>query len=507
VSALLVPLAFTAALAAQSAADVQFHGFVSTRDQASFPSDHSPLSMKDQPILLSTNELNVQGRVGLLDDKLRFGGDASAFVFFGGVYADLDPDAEGNALEFVDDHEVAALDPFIALSEYWASSEPIEHLVVTVGKKRLTWGPGIMVSPTDLLNPVRDPTDPSLQRAGFLHARVDVPFESVTLTALFAPQVLETNHAIPKQILVDDDDEYHWAAVLRAYVLVAETDLNAWVLATNRYADDLETEGRFAFTLSKSLFLEHEFHAEVLLQQGTNRLYVEPDCVGNERDLVRCALTGRPILDDSQANGTRVMPRMLVGWRWMPADGSMLSFEYLYQADGYLRAEYDDVQRLFGFAGELRRAGVPFAIGGSSGQVGGVGGSSSGEAPTRFAFNAPRRHYLMASYTKPQILDDWTAAASVIVPVEDLSSIVTGSLTWQAQEWLQLSLFAFAPLPSPAWVSAGIDGDPWQAFYESVPKDWRGFVPRGAEVFGVPVGEYDVVPFSARAMFEARAFF
>jgi hypothetical protein len=488
-------------VAALASAEIGFQGSVATRDQATFPSEESLLSTRDLPILLSQNELNLQGKASLLEDKLRFGADVSAFVFFGGLFADADASGQ---LKEVDDHEVPATRPFIALSEYWASLAPIENLVITVGKKRTTWGPGIAFSPTDLLNPLRDPTDPSLQRAGFLQARIDVPLEGVTLTALFAPQVLETANAIPTRVYLDRDDEPHWAAVLRAYALVGEADLNAWVLFSHRYGDAFEDRPRFAATLSQSLFLNHEFHAEVLLQQGTPRLYAEADCTESRAALARCALTGRPVLDDALLDSDRILPRILVGWRWMPDDGSMLSLEYLYQADGFLRGEYGDMMRLLGHAGSLQREGRTFSL---ADPTAASSASSSGEAPTRFAFQALRRHYLFLSYTKPQILDDFTLQATLITPVEDLSMLAQASITWQAREWLQLSLFGFAPLPSPARISAGLKDDPWQELYESVDPEWRGFIPRGAVIDGVPLGEYDALPFRARVMFEARAFF
>lgn len=483
--------------------DVEFTGSVATRDQATFVSEDSLVSTRDVPALLSQNELNLQARATLLEDKLRFGGDASAFVFLGGLYADAD---KGGELAAVDDHKTAATTPFIALSEYWASAAPAEWLVVTLGKKRTTWGPGVAFSPTDLLNPLRDPTDPSLQRAGFLQARVDVPLEQLTLTALVAPRVLETTNAIPTRVLVDENEEAHWAAALRAYALVGEADVNGWVLVTQRYGDAVEDRPRLAFTVAQTLFTTHELHLEVLLQQGTSRPYATPECTTGLRSLQACALQGRPFFDATKLDDHRLFPRVLTGWRWMPDDGSMLSLEYLYQADGYLRSEYDDVQRLLGLFGEVQRAGAPPPAAGGE-RTSASGNTSVGEAPTRFAFVPVRRHYLFFSYTKPQINDDFTVQATLITPLEDLSLLVQGSLVWQAREWLQLSVLGFLPLPSPARISAEFDDDPWQAFTESVDPDWRRFVPRGAVVNGVPVGEYDALPFRARAMFEARAFF
>lgn len=484
-------LLFALALAAD------FNGFVSTRAQLTAPSESSLLSTQNVPILADLTELNVQGRLRLLDEKLRFGGDVSAFLLLASGYADADPVT--GALTTLDDERDAAT-AFFAVSELWTSLEAIEHLVLTVGKKRTVWGPGIVFSPTDLVNPVRDPTDPSLQRAGFWQARIDAPFEFFTVTAVVAPAVLEEQDAIPTRVLVGDDDVLHYAAALRAYALVGDADLNAWFLWTNRYNDAFENKSRLALTISKSLFTIHEFHAEVLLQTGSARATVNPDCVTSQSALAVCAFLGNDVVTRDLLDSELVLPDILVGWRTMPEDGSQLSVEYFYQADGYLRAEYDDVTRLLAFAGRFQREGVEIPAPSLS-------GAGSGGIPTRVSFNPLRRHYLAVSYVKPQVLDDFTLSATLLTPLEDLSMLATGSVSWQAQEWLTLSLFGFVPVTSPARASADLSSDPWQALYESVDPAWRGFVPRGALVRGEPVGEFDAAPFRAQVMFEAKAFF
>lgn len=496
---MLALLPLVCALAGQTG-EVDFNGFASNRAQFTAPSEGSLLSTRDRPILADLSELNVQGRMRLLDDKLRFGGDVSAFLLLARGYADAD--AVTGALTTIDDDGARAASAFVALSELWTSVEPIEHLVITVGKKRTVWGPGLAFSPTDLLNPARDPTDPSLQRAGFLQARIDVPFEHFTVTALFAPAVLEEQDAIPTRVMVDDDDVLHYAAALRGYALVGDADVNAWLLWSNRYHDAFENKPRLALTLSQSLFSVHEFHAEVLLQTGSARATVNPDCVESQQTLGLCALTGTDVVNNELLVSELVLPDIMVGWRTMPDDGSQIGVEYLYQADGYLRAEYDDVTRLLAFVGRFQRAGqdVPLP------SVSGAGGGGAG-VPTRVSFNPLRRHYLALSYSKPQVLDDFTLAATLITPLEDLSLLVSGSVAWQAQQWLTLSLFGFVPVASPARASADLSSDPWQELYRSVDPQWRGFVPRGALVKGVPIGEFDAAPFRAQVMIEAKAFF
>lgn len=480
--------------------DAELQGSVAERAQATVPSEDSLLSTREQPLLLSLSEINAQLRGGLLDDKLRVGLDASAFLTVQGGYADRD--LESGQLVEIDPDTVTPPDPFITLSEWWLSSEPIAHLVLTAGKKRTTWGSGQMVSPSDVLNPPRDPTDPALQRAGFLQLRADVAYELFTATALFSPHVLRTAHGLPAEVMIDADDELHYAAALRGYALLWDTDVNAWLVWSNLYGDAFENHLRYAFSLSRTIFIEHEVHADVLIEQGSSRMYVDPDCVGGPRAIVACALAGTPVADDTLLDSELVLPKILVGWRWMPPDGSMLTAEYLYQADGMVRTEYDDLKEIVVLVGQAQRSGAAGAV-----ALPGVAPAATGDVPVRVSFAPQRRHYLLLSWLKPQVADDFTFQAAAIIPVEDLSMLASGSVAWQAQEWLTLSVLGFLPVPSPANLSYRTQGDVLGDLYAEIDHDWKGWFPRGATVEGGPHGDFDGSPFHARIMIEARAWF
>ena len=53
-----------------------------------------------------------------------------------------------------------------------------------------------------------------------------------------------------------------------------------------------------------------------------------------------------------------------------------------------------------------------------------AGRGTTGPCPKRFSFDPLRRHYLIASYTKPKINDDWTIGATLIAGLADLSGTV-----------------------------------------------------------------------------------
>lgn len=495
-------------------ADVSVTGFVSERAQLTLPSLSSPLSTRDLPQLQSLTEGSALLRLRLLDDTLTVVVDGSAFFIAQGIYADA---VDGEHFEVVEDHDVPA-DPRVVFAEAYARLQPFEHLDITVGKRRVVWGTGMSFNPTDILNPPRDPTDGALQRTGIPLVLVETPFDGFTLSTFFAPAILEEKAGIPSALLwwpevpprevvqnpeaVDPrDDRQHWAGALRASALVLDTDINVWGLVVNEYGlDARENSPRLALSLSRIFFEIHEVHGEVLVQQGSDRLRVDADCVDDDVQaegpsagvpvaLAGCARAGTAPLTRDRFDDDGVYPRLLVGTRSMFGDGTTLTLEYLYQADGFTQAEWDHMATLQTRVGELTRSGRldPAA-------VLSTGTDASGQ-PARLAVAPQRQHHLVVNYSRPQIFDDFTVNATAIVALEDLSSILTGAVQWQATEWLQLSVWAFVPTPS-------------------LPRALHSFGVEGAEdvlwpavVDGVPMGEYDALPFSARGLLEARVFF
>jgi hypothetical protein len=492
--------------------ELTWSGSLAGRGSMTTPSDHALLSTADQPILGGIFEANAQARGWWFDRRLTLLVDGSLFLIGGMGYADHDDDG---VITSMPDHDVAAHRPRLVLSDVSLRFEPLPHLTLTVGKQRTVWGPGMANNPTDVLNPPRDPTDPSFQRTGIWQARVDVPLEHVTFSALFAPAVLAQEDGVPVALLrfpdydfVDGparDDHLHWAAAARAYALVADTDVNVWAVWKNRFGDDVEQRMQVMASASRLLNDEIEGHFELLLQQGSTRFAVDKDCVADDSALVRCALSGHSPLVRDLVDDERIWPRILVGGRWMPADESFLTVEYLYASDGLLPDEFADLVYLQKRAGQAQRAGHPIPL--TSGQNGADG------LPSRFAFDVVRRHYLFATYSRPHTFDeDVTVGASLVTALEDLSSVASASLTWSAEEWLQLSAFAFVPLSSVSRASAWASGkgdDAYAAFVDGVDDGsvLKGFLPVAAKVDGDDVGALDGLPFALRGVLEVRAFF
>lgn len=454
------------------------NGYVDNRLQYAYVDPNVTFApTNDVPSVSDILEANVQLKVNLGRNGFAYG-DLS-LLFIGG-WLFYQRDGMGGRAS-VDDHDVSTLRPFIALNELYASWTPRPWLNLLAGKKRIVWGSGFAFNPTDLVNPAKDPTDPNFQRSGAWLARMELPFEKLTLTALAAPAVLYQQNGLPYQFLRYPgylpsgesfrDDQYHYLLAGRLYALVANADLNLMYFFSNQYRDGFNNKSRFGISFSRYFLTDYELHVEALLQTGSGRVFPNHFCVTAPfspgcPDPLHMAFTTSRVESDA------FYPRVLVGARTMFRDESSLSIEYYYQADGYDDLAFED------FVRGLVRLQQQFP--GAGAQL--LGGGGSGASPNRFTFDPLRRHYLIASYSKPRIHDDWTATLVLILGLRDLSGMVSPSVSWNTTEWLTLSLSAFVPIRGiPVGQVDGGDGHQYS--------------------------EYSLLPFDFRVLFEARAFY
>lgn len=455
----------------------EVNGYVVNRFQYSHVNpSRVPTSTIDLPSLQEILEGNIQLKISI-GSKAFVYTDISMLYQNGWLF--FDRDGEGGRTRYPE-HDVASLHPFVVPSELYVSISPKPWLNLLFGKKRIIWGPGFAFNPTDLVNPPKDPTDPNFQRAGAWVARVELPFEKFTFSALFSPQVLYQQSGIPYSFmkypdypLADGtkpaDDSYHYLVAARLYMLLFDSDINLFYFFSNKYNNLLENASRFGGSFSRYFFTDYELHFEALFQIGNGRLYPNHFCAIGTVCNLATALAPTRLTDGN------VYPRLLVGGRTMFKDESTLSIEYYYQADGYSDTEFEDVIRLLARAQMFNVAPMGTTV--SSMPMGG----SSGALPQRFTFDPLRRHYLIVSYSKPKIRDDWAISAVLIAGLRDLSGTFSPSVSWSAREWLTLSLYGFIPIHG---IPVG----------QAVVND-RGY------------NEYSLTPIDFRVLFEVRAFY
>ena len=450
----------------------EVNGYVDNRFQYAFINPNASfLSTINQPSLQEILEGNIQL-------KISFGAKAFVYSDVSLIYQNgwlfYDKDGSGGRTK-IDDHDVATLRPFVVPSELYVSVSPKPWLNILVGKKRIIWGSGFAFNPTDLINPPKDPTDPNFQRAGQWVARIELPFEKFTISTLFSPQVLYQQNGLPFAMmkypdypLADGtkppDDSYHYLLAARLYLLLFNTDINLFYFFSNKYNDSFQNASRFGASFSRYFFTDYELHIESLFQVGSGKLYPNHACANGGVCNPQTALSASKLEDGV------LYPRLLVGGRTQFRDESTLSVEYYYQADGYSALEFEDYLRL---ASRAQMAGLT--------GVGQPTGGSTGAIPQRFTFDPLRRHYLILSYNKPKIRDDFAIGATLIAGLADLSGTLSPTFSWNAQEWLTLSLYGFIPI--------------------------RGIPVGTVSVNDVNYSEYSLLPMDFRFLFEARAYY
>ncbi len=454
---------------------VEVNGYVDNRFQYSFINPNAtPSSTIDIPSLQEILEGNIQLKVNLSSRAFIYS-DVSLIYQNGWLFYDKDG-AGGRTI--YKEHDVTTLHPFVVPSELYLTYTPRPYLNFLVGKKRVVWGPGFAFNPTDLINPPKDPTDPNFQRAGQWMVRVELPFEKFTISTLFAPQVLYQYSGIPYSLMkfpdypsadltTATDSSYHYLLAARLYVLLYNTDINLFYFFANKYNSVQENASRLGASFSRYFFTDYELHVEALMQFGTGRLYPSHLCA------VGSACNLQTALAPTKLDATTIYPRVLVGGRTIFKDESSLSIEYYYQADGFSDLEFEDLLRLLTRA---QSANLP-ASGTSTMPMGG----NSGALPQRFTFDPLRRHYLIISYSKPKIKDDWAINLVLIAGLRDLSGTLSPSVSWNTREWLTLSLYGFVPI--------------------------RGIPVGQVAVNGTNYAEYSLLPIDFRVLFEARAYY
>lgn len=377
------------------------------------------------------------------------------------------------------DKDLPQYRPSIVLSEAYVDVTPQDSVRVLVGKKRIVWGSGLAFNPTDLLNPPKDPTDPTFQRAGAWLGLVEFPFEKVTLSVAAAGKATRSYAGLPTALVVYPDqpsfeatqgwvpdlrdDEAHWAFTSRLYLLVADTDVTVSYAYTNLLNDAFTDKSRAGLSLSRT-FGGLEVHGEALFQTGSSRVDVTRSCINQPQV---CFLQGTPIATRPDLDATYFNSNALVGLRYFFEDGGILTGEYFFNGDGHDADGFKDAAYMF----KRYPAQVQAAL----------GVSQDPGTPQKFAFTPLRRHYAVLSYLKPQLFDDWTVMLSLLTGLEDLSMQAVAQVTWAPWEWLNLTAAVYVPLPG-------------------VP-DW------GVTIDGAQYGELTLSPFGTRVLFQARVFY
>lgn len=268
-------------------------------------------------------DFNLTGKKQL-DENHRFQADIDAFIRHSGNFRKRNFLSGG--VEHSSDDSSENPSYRLSLNESYFNGEVPGGFQYTVGKKRILWGTGFAANPTDLLNPAKNPLDPTLERRGAWLLQAEHVQEKQTFALVVAPEVLENKNTLPTDIVVFSDSagkrRAHFLLAGRWYLLVGEADLNFMAFLSERFREERASHlkigaswSQIATPVSKKL----ETHAEILLHQGTT------------------ALSPR---GDSRAMDEKLYYRSLLGFRYDFENEASLSVEYLYQSDGDSAADF-----------------------------------------------------------------------------------------------------------------------------------------------------------------------
>ncbi|MFT3840648.1 MAG: biopolymer transporter ExbD [Myxococcaceae bacterium] len=456
---------------------VEINGYIDLRGTFTRSKPHALIPTDTQPEVGLLGELNGQLKVTYSPKRFVYA-DVSLLPQAGWIYRG--EDKAGNEVS-VASASNPSTQPISSINELYVLHEFFPELNVLVGKKRVVWGSGQAFNPTDLLNLRKDPTDPTFLRTGVWMARVEVPLEKLTFTALFSPSVLESAQGIPYQFVSypswdKKDDQLHYMAALRAYALIGDADVNVMAFYGNKYNDDFTNHLRVGGSFSRYFFKDYELHTEFIVGSGSARSYVNGACVTSVMAAFTCAANKTSPLGATRLDDPTLNARILIGTRRQFDDDSFLSVEYLYQSDGFTKQQFQDYVNAADLLHQARAAGIP--LGGIPGASNFGQPATAGDGvPQRFSFDPLRQHYAFITFNKPRIKDDFTAQLVTIADLSDLSTIWNPSLSWSATEWLTITALGFIPAPGPDGLAAKrVSNGKYVSEYTLLPLDYRFFL-------------------------------
>lgn len=293
----------------------------------------------------------------------------------------------------------------LLLNEIYVNGEPVPGLQYTAGKKRVLWGTGFAANPTDLVNPAKNPLDPTYERRGAWLVQAEHIQETQTFGVFFAPAVNENKHTLPQEVgrFADPDgrQRFHYLAAARWYRLLWGADVNAMVFLNERYRDQQSGAWKWGASWSQiatALSPQLETHAEFLLQKGSDRSVAD----------------GASRLDSDE-----YYLRSLIGFRYDFANESALVVEYLNQTDGDTLADVE--QRLKRQMTMVVRQSAPESLSSSA---------------------VVMRNFLFVNYQRYKFNDDVFLSWAVAHNPHDHSGYQGPILQWTPTQTLSLSFNA-----------------------------------------------------------------
>jgi hypothetical protein len=395
---------------------VHINGYVTNTFEVGRTRATGLISTDRIPQMLDTTEVNLVVKQEF-ESQTTLYGDISLWGKVAGRFEGQN--TQGHRVSLTPSRPSDAKAAGLSLHEMYFSHHVIPRLSVLLGRKRLVWGSGFAQNPTDILNPPKDPVDPSAQRKGAFLALVELPFEQTTLSFVFSPQVQENEQGFPDKVYLLGEEKTRAIWIVRNYWLIADSDINLLLYYNQNYQSRFDRVWHYGGSFSRFFFKEYEGHIEALVQKGSSRSYFHRQGVS---------------FKDSE-----YMPKILVGGRYQFLDDSLLSLEYLYQAEGYTSQQYEDFISFLGFyqnqKTQTQQNPTQKSQTNQTSQT-----SQSFLNPAESLKDQWMQHYLILNYQRFKATEDVFLGASVIENLIDASGFLFVNALWVPTQWLNITL-------------------------------------------------------------------
>ena len=214
----------------------------------------------------------------------------------------------------------------ILINELYASAYLGDHLALVAGKKRTYWGAAFTWSPMDVVNPAKNPLEPTLEREGAWSVLTDLVFDNFTASLLYAPYERDNSYGLPTTW-----DFTQGKAVARLYVKPFYQDLNLAAVYENKRLKGAATYSGYPGGGTV------EVHAEVLAEKGRDTWLVSRRTPTSDLPELEAPWT----VAQSELDSGRPTADVLVGGRYNFLDNSFLLAEYYFRSGGLNTQEYE----------------------------------------------------------------------------------------------------------------------------------------------------------------------
>lgn len=311
----------------------------------------------------------------------------------------------------------------ILINELYASGYVGDHLAIVAGKKRTYWGAAFTWSPMDVVNPAKNPLEPTLEREGAWSVLADFIFDRFTASLLYAPYERDNSYGIPTTW-----DLSQGKAVARLYVNPFYQDINLAAVYEN---DRLKGAATYSGYPGGGTV---EVHAEVLAENGRDTWLVSRRTPSSDLPELEAPWQ----VAQSELESGKPTADFLVGGRYNFLDNSFLLAEYYFRSGGLNPQEYETFSSYVTWLETtLPSAAAQAEVLMSSSSEGAASTPQTYEddfgvvvdswtemlsgTPWLFQDVYLRKHYASVAYQKTKLFGETDLRLSAIVGLEDMS--------------------------------------------------------------------------------------